>query len=173
LPRTSARSAARRTTSTRTSGAPVDADALVTGIAAVFALNDVTILAVPDAVLLPPDDFAKVVQAMVAQCTELRNRVAILDVYAQNDANAGVWQAPANIELANVTDLTYRIDDEENGRLTVPAPSSAFAVQCGIGSTMSAADLAAGRMNVTVEVALQHPAEFTVLTFTQPLAVSS
>ncbi len=73
-----------------TYGQPVDADALVAAIGALSAPAQPTLLVVPDAVSLPPDDanvpyvsaaFTKVARAMLAQCALLQDRFAIIDVY--------------------------------------------------------------------------------------------
>jgi hypothetical protein len=46
-------------------------------------------------------------------------------------------------------------------------PQDAFAVLCGLGSTMTAQDVADGNMNVRVSLSMIRPAEFIQLTFTQ------
>jgi uncharacterized protein len=66
------------------------ADDLVKGLSAIQDQYGPTLLAVPDAVLLPPDtatapftsaEFTKVLQATLNQCGKLQDRFAILDVY--------------------------------------------------------------------------------------------
>jgi len=59
------------------------------------------------------------------------------------------------------------------GGLQGASAAEAFSVDCGLGSTMTADDLLNGFMNVTVKVAVVHPAEFIVITFQQQQAVSS
>lgn len=70
--------------------APVRRDELIAGLNAAANQVGITLLAVPDAVLLPGDvagnpwesaDFAAVAQAMLQQCERLQDRMAILDVY--------------------------------------------------------------------------------------------
>ena len=46
----------------------------------------------------------------------------------------------------------------------------AYFVLCGLGTTMTAGDVAAGRVIVTVGFAPMRPAEFVVLTFTKQTA---
>lgn len=69
---------------------PVQADELQKGLDAIAEQQGATLLVVPDAVLLPPDDdskpfvssgFRQIVDSMLEQCEELGDRVAILDVY--------------------------------------------------------------------------------------------
>jgi hypothetical protein len=61
----------------------------------------------------------------------------------------------------------------KEGGLQGASASDAFSVQCGLGSTMTSDDILNGFMNVTVKVAVVHPAEFIVLTFQQQQATSS
>jgi len=58
------------------------------------------------------------------------------------------------------------------GGLQGATPADAYNVECGLGTTMNSVDLLNGFMNVTVKVAVVHPAEFIVLTFQQQQAVS-
>lgn len=44
---------------------------------------------------------------------------AIAGVYCSIDQNRGVWKAPANISLNNVTELAYNINDNEQDELNV------------------------------------------------------
>jgi hypothetical protein len=44
---------------------------------------------------------------------------AIAGVYAQVDANRGVWKAPANVSLSGVTGLTYNFSETETDNLNV------------------------------------------------------
>lgn len=60
----------------------------------------------------------------------------------------------------------------KEGGLQGASAADAFSVECGIGSTMTPDDVLNGLMNVTVKVAIVHPAEFIVLTFQQEMAVS-
>jgi len=61
----------------------------------------------------------------------------------------------------------------KQGGLQGAKASDAYSVQCGLGSTMTSDDILNGFMNVTVKVAVVHPAEFIVLTFQQEMATSS
>ncbi len=100
-------------------------DALLAGIDACKEAEDATMLAIPDAVLLPPNsdqkwaqsnDFYDVANAMLAQCNTLKNRIALIDVYGtghlngetalqfQKDLNTVVSAFRAGIEA---DDLSY------------------------------------------------------------------
>lgn len=61
----------------------------------------------------------------------------------------------------------------KEGGLQGATAADAFSVDCGLGTTMTGDDLLNGFMNVTVKVALVHPAEFIVITFQQQMATSS
>ncbi len=61
----------------------------------------------------------------------------------------------------------------KEGGLQGATAASAFSVECGLGSTMTAEDLLLGFMKVTVKVAVVHPAEFIILSFEQEMATSS
>jgi len=61
----------------------------------------------------------------------------------------------------------------KEGGLQGATAADAFSVDCGLGTTMTGDDILNGFMNVTVKVAIVHPAEFIVLTFQQQMAVSS
>lgn len=56
------------------------------------------------------------------------------------------------------------------GGLQGGKPSTAFQVQCGLGSTMTNEDVGNGLMIVSVTVAITHPAEFIVLQITQQMS---
>lgn len=84
-------------------------------------------------------------------------------VFAANDANTwghvqgaieqfltGLWQA---------------------GGLQGAKASDAFAVQVGLGTTMTADDLLNGVLRIHVLLAITHPAEFLVIAIEQPLAI--
>jgi phage tail sheath protein FI len=69
-------------------GVAVNEADLANGIKAVHNQFGPTMLVIPDAVLLPDQGaFSKVAQAMLAQCGELQDRVAILDVYGAQTVN--------------------------------------------------------------------------------------
>jgi phage tail sheath protein FI len=184
---------------------------------------------------------------------------AVAGLFAQVDADAGVWTAPANVAPAMVSDLTLRLDDRDQAGLNVDAvsgksinafrsfsgrgvllwgartldgnsqdwrylpvrrttimiaqsvcgwlgglafapndantwafvksgiegfltglwqagglqgasPADAFAVQVGLGSTMSGDDMLNGLLRVSLQLAITHPAEFIVISIEQPLA---
>lgn len=55
------------------------------------------------------------------------------------------------------------------GGLMGASPQEAFTVQCGLGSTMTADDVLAGRMIVQIKLSMVRPAEFIILTFRQQM----
>ena len=61
-------------------------EAFAAGLAAVRDLAGPTLLVAPEAVRLAPDAYAAVIQAMLAQCADKRDRVAILDVPMPSEA---------------------------------------------------------------------------------------
>ena len=74
----------------------IEADDLIKGLGAIEEQVGPTMLVVPDAVLLDPDDtqtpwqsseFERVTKTMLAQAGELQDRVAILDVYGSQYAD--------------------------------------------------------------------------------------
>jgi len=86
-------------------------------------------------------------------------------VFQPNDKNT--WQALIAMISSFLTSIW------KQGGLQGASASDAFSVACGLGSTMTADDLLNGFMNVTIKVAVVHPAEFIVLTFQQQMATSS
>jgi len=60
----------------------------------------------------------------------------------------------------------------KDGGLQGASAAQAFSVSCGLGKTMTSDDILNGLMNVTVQVAVVHPAEFIVITFQQQMAGS-
>lgn len=69
---------------------PVDTADLVNGLTVIKDQVGPTMLVVPDALLAATvDDFDKVTQAMLAQCGELRDRVAIFDVFGADTLDPG------------------------------------------------------------------------------------
>ena len=60
----------------------------------------------------------------------------------------------------------------KSGALAGAAPSDAFSVNVGLGTTMTATDILEGRMIIEAKVAVSRPAEFIVLTFQQQMQTS-
>ncbi len=99
--------------------AAVDADKLMQGLTVVGEMTGPTMIAIPDAVLLPPDPVAPsaaapaiprsaayqtLVRAMLAQSGTLRDRMALLDPYGAQAIDAGnpaSFQASLDICTAN------------------------------------------------------------------------
>jgi uncharacterized protein len=86
-------------------------------------------------------------------------------VFQLNDKNT--WEAVKSMISSFLTTIW------KEGGLQGATPADAFSVECGLGTTMTPDDILQGFMNVTVKVAVVHPAEFIVITFQQQQAVSS
>ncbi|MFZ6870744.1 phage tail sheath family protein [Undibacterium sp. Di27W] len=82
-------------------------------------------------------------------------------VFQVNDNLA--WNS-VNASISNFLNTLWK-----EGGLVGSKATDAYSVSVGLGSTMTAQDLLDGVMNVTVKVALVHPAEFIVLTFQQQM----
>jgi phage tail sheath protein FI len=87
--------------------------------------------------------------------------------YVFQPNNRNTWEAVK----AMIGDFLNSIWKE--GGLMGATSSDAFTVDCGLGSTMTSDDILNGFMNVTVKVALVHPAEFIVISFQQQMQTSS
>lgn len=85
-------------------------------------------------------------------------------VFEPNTANT--WVAVKGMARDFLTGIWKR------GGLAGANAADAFSVQVGLGETMTAEDILEGRMNVTILVALSHPAEFIELTFQQQMQTS-
>ncbi|MCW5519046.1 phage tail sheath family protein [Aureitalea sp. L0-47] len=85
-------------------------------------------------------------------------------VFAPNDASTWV-----NVKsmISNFLTGIWR-----QGGLVGPKPEDAYFVHLGLGTTMTAEDILNGILNVTVGVALSHPAEFIIITFQQQMQTS-
>ncbi len=86
-------------------------------------------------------------------------------VFEPNDKNT--WEAVKAMIGSFLTSIW------KEGGLQGASAADAFAVECGLGSTMTSEDILNGFMNVTIKVAVVRPAEFIVLTFQQQMATSS
>ena len=80
-------------------------------------------------------------------------------VFEPNDANT--WQAVTAM-INNFLTATWK-----QGGLVGDTAAAAFTVACGLGNTMTADDVLNGFMNVTIKLAVTHPAEYIVITFQQ------
>jgi hypothetical protein len=86
-------------------------------------------------------------------------------VFEPNDKNT--WEAVKSMIGSFLNSVWAQ------GGLQGATAADAYSVACGLGVTMTATDILAGFMNVTVKVAVVHPAEFIVLTFQQQMVQSS
>lgn len=85
-------------------------------------------------------------------------------VFEPNEANT--WASVKSMISNFLNDLWKR------GALAGAKPEDAYSVSVGPGSTMTADDILNGMMNITLLVAISHPAEFIVITFQQQMQQS-
>ncbi len=85
-------------------------------------------------------------------------------VFQPNDKNT--WESVKAMISSFLTTVW------KEGGLQGAKAADAFSVECGLGITMTGEDILNGFMNVTIRVAVTHPAEFIVITFTQQMAKS-
>ncbi|HET7535755.1 MAG TPA: phage tail sheath C-terminal domain-containing protein, partial [Candidatus Didemnitutus sp.] len=85
-------------------------------------------------------------------------------VFQPNDANT--WSLVKSMLNKFLTSLWAE------GALVGATPEAAFSVAVGIGTTMTGEDILNGIMNITVKVAVSHPAEFIVITISQQMQTS-
>jgi phage tail sheath protein FI len=86
-------------------------------------------------------------------------------VFQPNDKNT--WAAVTSMISSFLTSVW------KEGGLQGATADAAFSVACGLGVTMTSDDILNGFMNVTVKVAVVHPAEFIVISFQQQMATSN
>ena len=86
-------------------------------------------------------------------------------VFQANDKNT--WQVVTS-SISNFLTSVW-----QQGGLAGASASAAFSVDCGLGTTMTSDDILNGFMNISVKVAVTHPAEFIVFTIQQEMATSS
>lgn len=82
-------------------------------------------------------------------------------VFEPNDA--GTW-VKVRSTIENFLNVQWR-----DGALQGAKPEQAYRVDVGLGTTMTAADILAGRMIVEIGMAIVRPAEFIVLRFVQKM----
>ena len=91
---------------TRTALAPVPTLAsLTSGVDAVAAEEDPTLIVVPEAVSLPRADYATLAAGIIAQCARRRDRFAILDLF--DGANPNLDVATARAAFPTSRDLQF------------------------------------------------------------------
>ncbi len=85
-------------------------------------------------------------------------------VFQPNDANT--WSAVKGMISNFLTQLW------QQGALIGATAADTYNVSVGVGSTMSAQDILDGFMNISVQVAIVHPAEFITITIQQVMQTS-
>lgn len=98
---------------------------------------------------------------MLEQIEQSSHKFVRQYAFQPNDANT--WAA-IRAALSN-----YLGEVWAQGNLAGSKPSDAFAVACGLGSTMTQADVLNGQLIAEVRVAVVHPAEFVSITIRQTM----
>lgn len=78
--------------------ATISKDALIGGLTALEKQDEPTLIVIPEATLLQPNDFADVAQASLSHCGKLKDRFAILDV--RELANAAPLKSKTDLDAA-------------------------------------------------------------------------
>jgi uncharacterized protein len=109
------------------------------------------------------------------QYLPVRRTVTFLEQSCKLAANAYVFEPNVKNTWESVKSMigSFLTSIWKEGGLMGASPDDAFQVQCGLGTTMTAQDILAGYMRVTVKIAVVRPAEFIVLTFVQQMPKSS
>ena len=68
-------------------------------------------------------DYEKILAQYQAEASVITPCGAIAGIYCATDNSKGVWQAPANISIASVSDVTEMISDEEQENMNVDTTS--------------------------------------------------
>ncbi len=100
--------------------------------------------------------------------TNVKRTMIMLEQSIKLAARAYVFEPnTANTWALVKTMIENFLTDQWSKGAVVGAKGSAFKVAVGLNQTMTAEDVAQGFMNITVMVAVSHPAEFIVITFIQ------
>lgn len=92
---------------------------LVTSVDALVELGNSRMKALEDSLLNQFSIYKNLVEQLNQALSTIPASGAIAGVYAQVDANRGVWKAPANVSLNGVTGLTYNFSQFETDNLNV------------------------------------------------------
>lgn len=87
-----------------------------------------------------------------------------MEAYVFEPNTVNTWSAVKS-SISNFLTSVWK-----EGGLQGATAADAFSVQCGLGTTMTGDDILNGVMNVTIKVAVTHPAEFIVITLQQQMA---
>ncbi len=87
--------------------------------------------------------------------------------YASEPNNKNTWEA-VKAMIGSFFNTVWA-----QGGLQGASAADAYSVTCGLGTTMTAEDILNGFMNVTIKLAVVHPAEFIVITFRQQMMKSA
>lgn len=110
----------------------------------------------PDSAAIRPNNVEHPVLDVIEQSSR-----KLVRQYAFQPNDAKTWAA-IRAALSNYLTGMWR-----DGKLSGAKSSDAFAVACGLGSTMTQADVLNGQLIAVVQVAVVHPAEFVQITIQQ------
>lgn len=96
-----------------------------------------------------------------------RSSREIVQQYAFQPNDAKTWAA-VRAALSNYLQKVWA-----EGKLLGPKPTDAYAVACGLGSTMTQTDVLNGQLIAVLQVAVVHPAEFNVITIRQTMQTAA
>jgi uncharacterized protein len=104
----------------------------------------------------------------------VRRTLIMIEQSMKLAANAYVFEPNTANTWSLVTSMlnNFLTNLWSQGALVGATPAAAFSVLVGLGSTMTAEDILQGIMNVSVKVAISHPAEFIVLNIQQEMQTS-
>lgn len=90
-----------------------------------------------------------------------------MEAYVFEPNTVNTWSAVKS-SISNFLTSVWK-----EGGLQGATAADAFSVQCGLGTTMTGDDILNGIMNVTIKVAVTHPAEFIIITLQQQMATGN
>jgi phage tail sheath protein FI len=104
----------------------------------------------------------------------VRRTIIMLEQSIKNAAMAFVFHPNQSVTWVSIKSMitNFLTARWKEGALAGTKAEDAFSVDIGLGFTMTATEILDGYMNISVNVALSHPAEFIVLTFKQQLQKS-
>ncbi len=126
----------------------------------------------------PPEnvqDALKVATNMDWNSISVRRTITFLEQSCKLITNAYVFQPndKNTWEAVKAETTPFLIQIWKEGGLQGAKASDAFSVECGLGTTMTQQDILNGLMILVTKVAIEHPAEFIVLTVSQEMATPS
>ncbi len=91
----------------------VSKDDLKAGLATVYNVDEVTILSIPEAAKTDAGGYKEVVQAMIAQAADLKDRFALVDPFKVTPKNSADPNGDIDTDVATVRDATMGVDENK------------------------------------------------------------